>query len=70
MTEATRGYEHQLIGDIWTSDEPYRNLVELCDDIGNRWAGSESEHKAGEFLKTKLESYGLISTLKKRIVDA
>jgi Zn-dependent M28 family amino/carboxypeptidase len=59
VTEATRGYEHQLIGDIWTSDEPYRNLVELCDDIGNRWAGSESEHKAGEFLKAKLESYGL-----------
>ncbi|MGN6362029.1 MAG: M28 family peptidase, partial [Thermomicrobiales bacterium] len=51
--------ERQLIGDIWTSDEPYQNLVYLCDEIGNRWAGSASEHRAGEFLQSKLAAYGL-----------
>jgi Zn-dependent M28 family amino/carboxypeptidase len=51
---------HKLIaGEIWTTDEPYRNLEELTDVIGSRWAGSESEHNGGEFLKAKLESYGL-----------
>lgn len=52
-------YDRQLIGDIWTSDESYRNLEYFCDVIGSRWAGSDSEHKGGEFLKTKLEEYGL-----------
>src|SRR5690348_10105590 len=51
--------ERQLIGDIWTSDEPYQNLVYLCDEIGNRWAGSASEHRAGDFLQSKLAAYGL-----------
>lgn len=51
--------DRQVIGDIWTSDEAYRNLEELTDVIGSRWAGSESEHRSGEFLKAKLESYGL-----------
>lgn len=52
-------YDKQLIGEIWTTDEPYRTLEELCDVIGARWAGSDSEHRGGEFLKAKLESYGL-----------
>jgi len=54
-----RDAERQLLGDIWTSDEPYLNLLELCDDIGNRWAGSPSEHAAGEFIQSKLVAYGL-----------
>ena len=52
-------YDKLIAGDIWTSDEPYRNLEEFCDVIGSRWAGSESEHQGGEFLKAKLEEYGL-----------
>src|SRR5680860_1230554 len=52
-------YQKQLIGDIWTTDEPYRNLEEFCDVIGSRWAGSASERRGGEFLKAKLEAYGL-----------
>lgn len=59
MPGGQRELERQLIGDIWTSDEPYLNLLELCDEIGNRWAGSESEHRAGEFLQSKLAAYGL-----------
>ena len=51
--------ERQLIGDIWTSSAPYDTLVELCDDIGSRWAGSPSEHAAGEWLRDKLSAYGV-----------
>lgn len=53
--------DRQLIGDIWTSDEAYQNLARLCDDIGNRWAGSASEQRAAEFLRQRLEGYGLAS---------
>lgn len=56
---AATAAERQLIGDIWTSDETYQNLLHLCDEIGNRWAGSLSEHAAGEFIRDKLISYGL-----------
>jgi Iap family predicted aminopeptidase len=51
--------ERQIIGDIWTSSATYDNLLVLCDDIGNRWAGSPSEHNAGEWLRDKLISYGV-----------
>ncbi len=57
--DGDRALEQQLIGDIWTSDEPYLNLLHLCDDLGSRWAGSASEHRAGEFLQSKLAAYGL-----------
>lgn len=51
--------ERQLIGDAWTSDETFLNLLHLCDEIGNRWAGSPSEHAAGEYIQSKLIAYGL-----------
>jgi aminopeptidase YwaD len=51
--------EREIIGAIWTTDEPYQVLRELCDDIGHRFGGSESERRGGEFLKKKMEEYGL-----------
>src|SRR5918997_2870203 len=54
-----RDLERQILGEIWTTDEPYRVLRELCDDIGHRFGGSESERQGGEFLKRKMEEYGL-----------
>lgn len=59
MPESQLDLERRLIGDIWTSDEAHRNLVTLCDDIGNRWAGSASEQRAAEFLRDRLEEYRL-----------
>jgi Zn-dependent M28 family amino/carboxypeptidase len=58
-TDADRQLDRRLLGDIWTSDAAYRNLLHLCDDLGSRWAGSESEHRAGAFIERKLEEYGL-----------
>lgn len=54
-----REMEQHIIGNIWTSNEAYETLREMCDDIGHRFGGSESEHKGAEFIKKKLESYGL-----------
>lgn len=59
MSGNSQDLDRQLVGEIWASDEAYRNLVYLCDTIGNRWAGSASEHQAGEFLQRKLQDYGL-----------
>jgi hypothetical protein len=54
-----RELERHIIGAIWTTDEPYRVLRELCDDIGHRFGGSESERQGAEFLKARMDEYGL-----------
>ena len=51
--------EREILGDIWTTSEPYDVLREICDDIGHRYAGSESEKQGAEFLRRKMEEYGL-----------
>ena len=51
--------DQQIIGDAYTSAEPMDNLIILCDDFGSRFGGTEGERQAAEFLKAKLEEYGL-----------
>lgn len=58
-TDANREIDRAILSEIWTSDESYNVLRELCDDIGHRFGGSESERKGAEFLKAKMEEYGL-----------
>lgn len=58
MSAAT-DIERQILGEVWTSDEIYRNLLHLCDDLGHRFGGSASEHEAATFLEQKMRDYGL-----------
>ncbi|MEM7028466.1 MAG: M28 family peptidase [Chloroflexota bacterium] len=51
--------DQQIIGDVYTSTEVMDNLTVLCDDFGSRFAGTEGEKQAAEFMKAKLEAYGL-----------
>jgi hypothetical protein len=51
--------DKQTLGEIWTSDEPWRNLAYLCDDLGHRFAGSEREHEAAAYLRDRMLAYGL-----------
>ncbi|MFT7585584.1 MAG: aminopeptidase YwaD [Cellvibrionaceae bacterium] len=48
-----------IAGDCFTSTEAMDNLTILCDDFGSRFGGTAGEKQAAEFLKAKLESYGL-----------
>lgn len=51
--------EQQMVGDCYTSREVMDNLVILCDEFGSRFGGTEAERKAAEYLKAKMEEYGL-----------
>ncbi len=51
--------DQQLVGDIYTATEAMDNLITLCDDFGSRFGGTEGERLAAEFIKAKLEEYGL-----------
>jgi Iap family predicted aminopeptidase len=58
-TDQYQDIDRAILGDIWTTSEPYDTLRELCDDIGHRFGGSASEKQGAAFLKRKMESYGL-----------
>src|SRR5579884_2350732 len=57
--EALAQAERAVLGEVWTSSEAYDNLLYLCDRIGDRWAGSDSEREGAAFLRDKAASYGL-----------
>jgi Peptidase family M28/PA domain len=59
MTVDLSQVDQHIIGEAWTTDEMWRNLLHLCDDIGHRFGGSASEHAGAEFLLDKMRSYGL-----------
>ncbi len=51
--------DQQIIGDVYTSTEVMDNLATLCDEFGSRFGGTKGERQAAEFMKAKLEAYGL-----------
>jgi aminopeptidase YwaD len=59
MAESAKDIERHILGNIWTSGEIYESLLYLCDDLGSRFGGTESEHRSATFLKEKMEAYGL-----------
>ena len=59
MASGLRDAERLLVGDIYTSREVLDTLEVLCDDFGSRWAGSESERQAADYLLSRFQDFGL-----------
>ena len=51
--------EEEVVGDIWCNCEAYKNLVIMCDRFGSRFALTEGEKQARDFIAKKFEEYGL-----------
>jgi Zn-dependent M28 family amino/carboxypeptidase len=51
--------DQAVAGDALTSDEPYRAVLALCDEVGIRFGGTEGEHQAARLLQQKMEGAGL-----------
>ncbi|MCA9922071.1 MAG: hypothetical protein KC421_06860, partial [Anaerolineales bacterium] len=51
--------DQKIVGDVYTAGEIMDNLTILCDEFGSRFGGTEGERQAAEFIKAKLEAYGL-----------
>lgn len=60
MDEELKKVERTIAGDIWTSNEQFLNLVKMCDEFGSRFAGTESEKRAVDFMASRLKAYGLV----------
>jgi len=48
-----------ILGEVWSSSEALRNLENLCDTFGPRFAGTRSEAAARKFLLQKLSEAGV-----------
>lgn len=48
-----------VCGDLWLNSRILSDVTELCDGYGHRFAGSESEAQARDFIVEKFRSYGL-----------
>jgi len=48
-----------ICGEIWTSNEAWRNLLYLCDACGHRFTGSSGYKQAAEYVAAKFKEYGL-----------
>jgi Iap family predicted aminopeptidase len=63
MVSATRdarsAADRQIIGDVFTSDSAHQLLLRLCDECGNRFAGSASERKAADVIAETMRKNGL-----------
>jgi Zn-dependent M28 family amino/carboxypeptidase len=51
--------DQRMVGDCYTSREAMEKLITLCDEFGSRFGGTDGERKAAEYLKAKMEAYGL-----------
>ena len=49
----------EALGELWVSNRILNDVTELCDEYGNRFAGTESEARAREFILAKFQEYGL-----------
>jgi Zn-dependent M28 family amino/carboxypeptidase len=59
--------DRRIVGEIYTGDEMSENLEALCDGLGSRFAGSEEEAEAAQFLAEKMREYGLASVRKEAV---
>jgi aminopeptidase YwaD len=51
--------EKQILGDIWTSPHLWNHMLALCDQFGSRFATTELEHRAGDYILACFKRYGL-----------
>lgn len=59
LVKDIKSIEVEVTGEIWVNSEAYRNLLVLCDDFGSRFAGTEGERQAVDYLVRKLRDYWL-----------
>lgn len=51
--------EQELIGNVWTSPALGESMRVLCDECNGRFAGTEDERRAGQFLLDQMRDFGL-----------
>ncbi len=58
LSEKLRKIEKDVIGEIWQNNEIHGNMFVLADELGSRFAGTQSEKDAQDYMVKKLKGYG------------
>lgn len=59
MTDVYEAVDAAIVGDADGTREVERNLYTLCDEIGARFAGTAGYRRAADYMRDRLEAYGL-----------
>ena len=51
--------EREILGNLSVSPELWNNLTYLCDACNGRFAGTEDERRAGDYVMARFQEYGL-----------
>jgi aminopeptidase YwaD len=51
--------EKQILGDLWTSPDLWNHMLALCDQCGSRFATTELERRACDYIMDCFTRYGL-----------
>jgi hypothetical protein len=54
-----RAIDRWIMGEAWTGSRIREHLRELCDNIGPRWASSEAERQAANYIRDQMQAQGL-----------
>lgn len=54
--------DKEIVGEAWTSPAVMDHLSYLCDGCNGRFAGTEDERRAGDYLLDRMHAYGLQNT--------
>lgn len=59
MNREWREVERWLMGDAWIGSRLNAHVAMLCEQIGVRWAGTDAERRAAEYVLEQFHSFGL-----------
>jgi aminopeptidase YwaD len=51
--------EKRILGELWTSPDLWNHMLALCDSYNSRFAGTEEERLAGDYIMDCFSRYGL-----------
>ena len=51
--------ERDLLGSLWSDSDLLNTLDYLCDECESRFAGTEDERRAGDYMMARFKAYGL-----------
>ena len=54
--------ERSLMGGAWVGSQAPDHIYTLADSIGIRWAGTDAERRAAEYIRSRFDEYGLVSS--------
>jgi len=58
LSEKLIDIEKDVIGETWQNNEIHTNMFVLADELGSRFAGTQSEKDAQNYMTKKLKEYG------------